>query len=701
MNNRIPSALPAPRAAALLGLFVLGLAALTQTACHKQGGLALLAPGIAASPQSVDFGPGNAGSTLQMFVDLTSTGTAPVTVSSVTVAEDPNGELSVTSVLLTDCHNLARVGGLVLQPTECARFAVRWAPRAVHAAAGKISIVSDDPDHGILLLPVTGNGTSPALRLCALRADGSEDSAACSRLAEVPPFLPSLDWGVVGANAASTRTLRIYNDGTGPLVLDPPALTAATPQEFKLAGSITANTVPAGQHADLPLSVTPHANGSLKGGLRLSPGTGLSLEVPLLAVVQGWRLCVDPPTGLDFGQVPVGQQRALQLTMKNCGSVDFNLKSLAFLPYAPTTGEFTVGAGQLPATPAAFPAGAEVKLDVVYKPTVIRTDNASLDVLLDVPAQNGSPPQALADTWPVVGQGAAPVCNGTRPVAAIQVFRGGSATASDPNTAQFDPLEHVSLDGSTSTQPNGALTYVWRLVSQPTNGTEQITGGGGRVGLWLKQSGDYVVELVVKDAACQSTPVQVTLHSVPKGAIHVELSWPQYYGDLDLHFVGPGGQFFAGYDTSCGFAGLACGDAFFAQQTPDWGCADSLCNQRGGTWPDRSTANDPSLDIDQRWGNGPENTTHMNPFDGTYKIVIHYWCARKCSTSSCSAPFGNGTAIVRVWINGVKSFEKQQALQEFQAWDVANVTVTSSGRNVTVADANGSPRMDSHGCIRH
>ena len=675
------------------------------SACEKKGGLRLLVPGIDVSPTTLDFGQGAVGSTQQLWVNITNTGTANLTVTGLAVAEDPNGELLLASQLITDCKNAPRAGGLTLSPSDCARFAVRWSPKATHAAVGKISVGSDDPDHAQILIPITGNGANALLRVCALKPDGTLDPAACSKLEGNPPFIPSLDWGVVSPNQAITRTLRVFNDGTANLLLDPagPQLTSVTPGDFKITGAITLNQISPGLSADLPLAVTAHANGALRGGLVLisNDQRQRQIEVPLLAVVQGWRLCVDPAAGLDFGSVPVGQTRTSPLTMRNCGSVDFNLKSLVFGPYPPTTTEFTLGAGQLPATPAAFPAGAEVKLDVTYKPTAIRSDSASLDVQIEIPAQNGQPPQLLVDSWPIVGKGDAPVCNGTRPVANLQVFRTGAPGPSNPATTQFDPLEHVALDGSTSTVPNGALTYVWRLVSQPQNGTEQLSGSGPRVALWLKQAGDYVVELVVKDSACQSTPVQVTLHSVPKGAIHVELSWPQYYGDLDLHYIGPGGTLFEAYNS--GFCSIAepCGDTFFDEKTPDWGCANPSCATKGGVFPDGNPANDASLDIDQRWGNGPENTTHMAPFDGNYKVAIHYWCARKCDTTSCSGPFGNGTAIVRVWVNGVKQFEKQQVLQEFQAWDAANISVSNNGKTVTVSDANGTPRTDSRGCLQH
>ena len=44
----------------------------------------------------------------------------------------------------------------------------------------------------------------------------------------------------------------------------------------------------------------------------------------------------------------------------------------------------------------------------------------------------------------------------------------------------------------------------------------------------------------------------------PKGSIHIQLTWPESFGDIDLHYVGPGGTFydggFTGNDSDCFYA---------------------------------------------------------------------------------------------------------------------------------------------------
>src|SRR5262249_1524484 len=155
----------------------------------------------------------------------------------------------------------------------------------------------------------------------------------------------------------------------------------------------------------------------------------------------------------------------------------------------------------------------------------------------------------------------------------------------------------VTLDGSTSTSTGGTPTYAWRLVSTPRGAIDQIQGTGARVKLLVRQAGDYVVELTVKDTlGCQSQPVQVKLRVVPIGEIHGELTWAESYGDVDLHYIGPGGRFYqrnpAGdldWEHSLATAVGQGTPRPTRNRNPDWGLNDTVS---GDGLPD----NDPSLD---------------------------------------------------------------------------------------------------------
>ncbi len=85
-------------------------------------------------------------------------------------------------------------------------------------------------------------------------------------------------------------------------------------------------------------------------------------------------------------------------------------------------------------------------------------------------------------------------------------------------------------------------------------------------------------------------------------ALNVQITWDTNNTDLDLHLVRPGSQAFA----------MDGGDCYYAQRMPDWGTPGD-------------PSDDPSLDIDDVNGLGPEALTYRAPPPGTYKLYVHYY----------------------------------------------------------------------------
>lgn len=642
---------------------------------------------IKVSPDTLAFGQGQVGSPQQIRVSVTNDGSAPLTIDSIKLATDPSGELAVEDKLTTDCEDVGRSGSPNLEQGECARFTVIWTPRAAHGAQGSVEIDSNDEHSSVVTLPVTGSASAPALQVCVLKTDGTVDAGQCSDLSASPSKIPTVDFGNGLADGAPlARTVRLTNLGLAPLLFGPaPALSSTTPPDFSMVGAVPGNRLAAGASADLTFTARPRTNGVLLGALVLATNDtrAAKVEVPLQIFVAGWKLCVDPAAGLDFGTVTIGQTQKLTLTLTNCGSADFQITQFKFGPFAPTTTQFTIPGGQLPAAPSTFAVGAQTKLDVSYKPTAERVDTASVDYQLTL-----SDGRTIQDTIPIKGHGQRGACGTVgaanpipKVVASFSAQQNGTYAPFDPNASLSPvlPLYWVKLNASSSTVSGGTVTYTWQLVSQPPGSTTSLLGTGVQVSLQTLVSGVYGVSLTVKDAAGCVGTLLVNINVVPAGDIHVELTWAEAYGDIDLHYTAPGASFCDDGRGDLSYLDIG--------SPPDWGCSNASCSPRpgngnsGGWHPDGVALDDASLDHDDLSGYGPENVTQKQPFDSPagkpYRIYVYYYGAN-----------GGGTAhpTVHVYLKGAltNTFKLTSGIKDGQLWYVGDIDVTSQAASLQV-----------------
>jgi hypothetical protein len=173
---------------------------------------------------------------------------------------------------------------------------------------------------------------------------------------------------------------------------------------------------------------------------------------------------------------------------------------------------------------------------------------------------------------------------------------------------------------------------------------------------------------------------QVTIHVVPTGDVHLELTWAESCGDLDLHYVAPGGDICNQYDTA------------YYNLNPDWGCATENCGHEedpGGIYPDGIRTDDATLDHDDQWGNGPENITQAHPFDSPastpYQVWVYYYSPTPDGGGG-SGRCGTAHPTVNVYLGGTLSntFTLTQGLPAFDAWHAADLAISNQGNTVTV-----------------
>jgi hypothetical protein len=630
--------------------------------CTCDAGIGEASGNIEVNPTSLALGSVPVGEVVERFVEVRNTGNAVLSVSSIAISEGQRADLALTRVLSTGCDGTVRPEGdaLSINTQDCARFVVRWAPASPGPLAAKVRIASDAQNAGDLFIDLTGLAVVPALKACVLLDGDVLDEDLCTDFTVSPPKIPTIDFGPAPLGSKVVRKLRLMNEGQGPLqVRGVDVDTIPELEEYlSLQGGAFTDVLGPGDAVDLSVDFIPQGEAAVTGVLVVPNNDPRlpNLEIPLVGKANGPKLCVLPEGGIDFGSVPVGTTRELSLSLENCGEVPYALTDLTFGEEDNAQQDYQLAAGAMPATPYEFAPGARLEIPLTYAPTTAnREDKASFGIATQ--HQRGS--------IPVTGRGAPGACSvANTPTARIRVTDQTGAAVTT-----VDPLTTVLLDGSSSSSPRGGtLAYQWRLVSQPANGTVGIPpASASRKSLFVELAGDYVVELVVRDSYnCQSPPATVTVKGQPEGKLHIQLTWPQSHGDLDLHFVGPGGAYYA-----------SPGDVYYANPNPDWGRSNGVLSDGNG-------ANDATLDIDDIWGNGPENLNHNLPFDGTFRVVVNHYCSREpTGFGYSSVSSGAVDATIKIYVNGTEQYRQVLSMTQRDKWEAATVTV--SGGSITVA----------------
>ncbi len=200
-----------------------------------------------------------------------------------------------------------------------------------------------------------------------------------------------------------------------------------------------------------------------------------------------------------------------------------------------------------------------------------------------------------------------------------------------PGSMSADVLSTVSLIGSGSDPDGGTVTYSWTVTARPTGSTSNPSApSSASTNFYLDAAGGYTLQLCVTDDEGERACCSTNITSNAPGVLHVELNWSTAYGDADLHLLNVTRSHPNGWWTV--------DDCHWANRTPDW--------------PPAGAPSNPTLDIDDTNGFGPENITiDASPAAGTYTVGVHYFCSR--SLGAGAAP-GDGptTATVRVYCGG-------------------------------------------------
>lgn len=233
-------------------------------------------------------------------------------------------------------------------------------------------------------------------------------------------------------------------------------------------------------------------------------------------------------------------------------------------------------------------------------------------------SKDGVDPQASADS-----SGAKDVGDATGDTAAACPF---CPTSTDlvKEGEEVTPQTTLHLKAG---PPCPGVTYKW-TVTQPAGSYAPLSPNPSFPNPFLTAdvAGEY--EICLKEFAYGTLECSVCqkVLVVPNNAIHVELLWdtpgdldqtdtgPTAGAEMDLHFAN---EMASGDDLDCDgkvdpwFSNPF--DCFWFNPNPGWGSSNASAND------------DPSLDLDDTDGAGPENLNLASPDTGTYSVGVHYW----------------------------------------------------------------------------
>ncbi len=517
-----------------------------------------------------------------------------------------------------------------LTPLGSFPVSVQFTPtETVPSPNGVIKIYSNDSDNPVYEIKVVAQQLAPVIHV-------------------VPSSEERLIFGQTDLNTIATKRVVVTNVGDLPLQIDNIDLNASKDFSYTLenaSGMPVALAANSDQSLVVNVAFEPSNTGKQTGSLVFSSNDPVHPLYELPIVANSDTPCLQIlPTILEFSPAQsVGTKKTQTVQLKSCSDVPLVVSNIM------KTGGADVFAHELKNGETELKNGESAELNVTFAPTAEGNYQAEYVVLNNDPLQ----PNAVVK---VMGTASSNQC----PTASIQARLSSASTWS--KTLDVAPLDTIVFDGShSSDKESNTLKYYWSIQKAPKDSTSSIASTGDKASLFLDLAGNYEVCLSVEDTegmmSCNTDCV--TIKATPRETIHIQLVWhtpaDKTSGDndgtdLDLHFMTmPDGKW---GDT--GVAELNNGtDVYFKNQAP--------------VWPVENQGNEyPSLDIDDKDGDGPENINLDHPAPCRwYAIGVHYFNDRA---------FGPSNATVRGYISGKHVFEKanislkQQGVFKQVAW---------------------------------
>jgi hypothetical protein len=396
-------------------------------------GTTATSPQLTVNPTAVNFGNVPLNTTPNKTVTLTSSGTAPVTITAANVT---GSGFSVSGASFP----------LTLNSNQTASLQVQFDPSAAGSVSGLLSIASDATG-GTVKVQLTGTGTvatSPHLTVST----------------------SSLSFGNVAVNSTSTLPVTLTSSGTAPVTISSAAISGAA---FTDSGATLPVTLNPNQSVTVNVQFKPSTTGQATGQLTIASdsSTGASSVVQLSGTgttTATAKLQVST-TSLPFGDVPVNSTATLTLTLTSSGTAPVTVSSAALKG----TGFSDSGVN----FPVTLNPNQSVTLNVQFDPTAAGAVTGQLTI-------NSNSSTGATTQIQLTGTGTAvqvqheidlnwdAPANSSDPVAGYNIYR---STGSGGSFSKLNASPNSQVSYTDSAVQSGT-TYMYEVKSVDANGAE-------------------------------------------------------------------------------------------------------------------------------------------------------------------------------------------------------------------------------------
>jgi len=381
-------------------------------------------------------------------------------------------------------------------------------------------------------------------------------------------------------------------------------------------------------------------------------------------------LVVVTPPSIDFGLEPfmrlveVDVSKLPTVNVVNAGPVELRVSKASF-EGADARAFSLAGNSQFPDGGLTLAASEGVNLQLKFKPTdqlqaqyqgqlVIESDDvASPRVVIELRGQlqpNQAPvvcANLIRAVPPSSGDGPRDYGSAAQWAQVLVPPTGGydftlTRDVRPGDLAVFSAISDSSDVTKCTSDPEDArtgLTHAWRVVSAPAGVVGLPISGATTTQAQLRPvaTGDYALELSVKDSQLRETTVTMRFAVAIKQDLVAQLQWAGFSEvDLDLHLVRPGAETFSFFNA--GVASKTAGDingyAVNTRRTVPGAGFDF-------DWGEPGASDDPTLNLDDT-GNGPlienvslnypENDSHCATTACTYGVFVHFFKDQRVTT---------------------------------------------------------------------